>query len=144
MKSRVIILLMFSLGVLLFSAGSYGFYTLYDHSLKTEKTVGVVERIDVRKEYNHHRVRHRLTNSINYKRTAIINYETKEYGNMKTSVELSNPFIFQDTELSVWYYPNHAKSIIIPFDYVVIWGFIFLIGVSLVGFGVVIIRKDNT
>ena len=78
-----------------------------------EHTVGVVTDLKTERIYRNRKVR--------YKHTARIEYKTKRYSS-HVRMQLYNPFIFQGSEISLWYYPDRTEEVVIPFEEGFIWG----------------------
>lgn len=107
MKSKFIALILLIFGGICFLTGSYGIYQLYDQSGKMEHTKGVVTHIKTERIY---RNRKQI-----YKHIALIRYQTEHYPT-HVRKELHNPFIFQGSEISLWYNPEHTEEVLIPFE----------------------------
>lgn len=135
MKSKFIAFLLLFIGGISFLAGSYGLYRLYDQASKMEHTVGVVTHLKTERIYRHRKQR--------YKHTARIQYKTKLY-DTHISKELHNPFIFQGSEISLWYNPERTEEVIIPFEDGLVWGstWIFSVCCLLVGGTITIYGKS--
>lgn len=132
MKSKVIIFLLLFIGGISFIAGSYSLYSLYDKSNKMERTIGVVTHLKTEKIYRHRKIR--------YKRTVRIEYETKRYST-HVSMQLYNPFIFQGSEISLWYSPDRTEDVLIPSETGFIWGSIWIFGAFCLFLGIIIVKK---
>lgn len=78
-----------------------------------EHTVGVVTDLKTERIYRNRKVR--------YKHTARIEYKTKRYSS-HVRMQLYNPFIFQGSEISLWYYPDRTEEVVTPFEEGFIWG----------------------
>lgn len=135
MKSKIIIFLLFFIGGISFIAGSYGIYNLYDKSKKTEHTTGIVTHLKTERTYRHRK--------IYYKRTARIQYETKRYQS-HVRMQLHNPFIFQGSEISVWYNPDRTEEVVIPFEEGIIWGSIWAFGAFCLFLGIAISPRHTS
>lgn len=129
MKSKVVIFILLFIGSVSFIGCSYKLYSLCDKSSKMEHTVGVVTYLKTERTYRHRK--------IYYKRTAHIQYETKLY-NTHVNRQLYNPFIFQGSEVALWYNPDRTEEVIIPFEEGVIWGSIGVFGVLCLFLGIAI------
>lgn len=120
MKSKTIIALLFIVGGISFLLGLYCCYSMYEKSCHLEHTRGIVKEMRVHKVYKHRKMR-RI-------QEAVINYDTNKYGNYQISMRLSNPLIFQGTELTIWYNPERPEHVVIPYEDGLTW-------IMLLGFG---------
>ena len=134
MKPKVIIFLLLFIGGISFIVGSYSLYSLYDKSNKMERTVGIVTHLKTEKTYRHRKIR--------YKHIARIKYDTKRYST-HVSMQLYNPFIFQGSEISLWYSPDHTEEVLIPSEEGLIWGSTWVFGALCLLLGIVIVRKTK-
>lgn len=134
MKSKIIIFLLLFIGGISFIAGSYNLYSLYDKLNKMERTIGVVTHLKTEKTYRHRKIR--------YKRNARIQYETKRYCS-HVRMQLHNPFIFQGSEVSLWYHPDRTEEVVIPFEEGFVWGSVGLFGSFCLFLGTVIIKTTK-
>ena len=134
MKSKVIIFLLLFIGSISFIAGSYNLYRLYDKSNRMEHTVGVVTDLKTERIYRNRKVR--------YKHTARIEYKTKRYSS-HVRMQLYNPFIFQGSEISLWYYPDRTEEVVIPFEEGFIWGSMWIFGTFCLFLGIVITKAQR-
>lgn len=132
MKSKFIVFLWLFIGGISFSAGSYGLYGLYGQSDKMEHTTGVVTHMKTERIYRHRKQR--------YKHTARIRYRAKLY-DTHVSRELQNPFIFQGSEISLWYDPDRPEEVIIPFEDGLVWGSIWIFGTFCLFIGIATLRS---
>lgn len=131
MKSKFVVFLLLLIGGISFLVGSYGLYRLYDQSGKMEHTVGAVTHLKTERIYRHRKQR--------YKHTARIQYKTKLY-DTHIRKELHNPFIFQGSEITLWYNPDHTEEVIIPFEDGFVWGSTWIFGAFFLFIGVVIVK----
>lgn len=132
MKSRVAILLLLFVGGISFIIGSYRLYGLYDKSKEMEHTEGVVMHLKKERTYRHRKI---YCNT-----TARIEYQTKHY---KTHVrkQLHNPFVFQGSEFSLWYYPDRTEEVVIPSEECFICGSLGAFGALCLLLGIVIVKS---
>lgn len=136
MKSKFFASLWLFIGGISFLAGSYGLYRLYDQAGKMEHTVGVVTHLKTEKIYRHRKQR--------YKHTARIRYKTKLH-DTHIRKELHNPFIFQGSEISLWYNPERPEEVIIPLEDGLVWGSVWIFGVFCLftGAGIATFKKKH-
>ena len=129
MKTKAVAFILLFMGCVSLAAGSYNLYCLYDKSSKTEHTTGTVTHLKTEKTYRHRK--------ISYRHTAHIRYETKTH---KASVvmQLYNPFVFQGSEISLWYYPDRTDEVIIPSEEGIVWGSVWVLGALCLFSGAVI------
>lgn len=134
MKLKMILFLLLFIGCISFIAGSYKIYNLYDKSNKMEHTVGVITHLKKEVIYRH-RKRY-------YKTTAHIQYKTKLY-DTHVNMQLYNPFLFQGSEIALWYNPDRTEEVIIPSEEGIVWGSTWVFGVLCLFFGIVIIKVQK-
>lgn len=134
MKSKFIVFFLLLIGGISFLVGSYGLYRLYDQLDKMEHTIGVVTHFKTERIYRHRKQR--------YKHTARIQCKTKLY-DIHIIKELHNPFIFQGSEISLWYNPERTKEVIIPFEDGFVWGSTWIFGAFCLLVGVVIVKFEK-
>lgn len=134
MKPKIVIFLLFFIGGISFIAGSYGFYNLYDKSCKMEHTIGTVTHLKTEYTYRH-RKRY-------YKTTARIQYETKRY-TTHVRMQIHNPFVFQESEISLWYNPDRTEEVVIPSEECLVWGGAWTFGAICFFLGTVIAKAQK-
>jgi len=134
MKSKIVVVLLLLIGSISFLVGSYGLYRMYDQSDKMEHTRGVVTHLKTERIYRHRQQR--------YKYIARIQYKTKLY-DTHVRKELHNPFIFQGSEISIWYNPGRTEEVIIPFEDGLVWGSAWIFGAFCLFIGIVFIKFNK-
>lgn len=134
MKSKFFLFLLLSIGCVSFMAGSYKLYSLYDKANKMEHTVGTIIHLKQEVTYRH-RKRY-------YKNTAHIQYKTKLY-DTHVSMQLHNPFLFQGSEIALWYNPDRTEEVVIPSEEGIVWGSTWIFGALCLFLGIVIIKTQK-
>lgn len=134
MRSKVAIFLLLFIGSIAWVAASYKLYDLYDQSNKMEHTVGIVTHLKRERIYRHRKQR--------YKYIARIQYKTRLY-DTHIRKELYNPFIFQGSEISLWYNPDRTEEVIIPSEEGMVWGSSWIFGVLCLLGGIIIIKAQK-
>lgn len=134
MNSKIVVALLLFIGGVSFLFGSYGLYRMYDQSDKMEHTIGVVTHLKTERIYRHRKQR--------YKYIARIQYKTKLY-DTHIRKELHNPFIFQGSEISLWYNPERTEEVIIPFEDGLVWGSVWIFGTFCLFIGVVFVKFNK-
>lgn len=134
MKSKTFLILLLFTGSILFIIGAYNLYLLYDKSGKMEHTTGVVTHLTTEKTYRHRK--------IYYKRTALIQYG-EDLHKDHVSRQLYNPFIFQGSEIALWYSPDHTEEAVIPSEEGFKWGSIWILGGLCLFAGITIIKTKK-
>lgn len=132
MKPIVIKLSLFIFGGISFLVGLFGFYRLYDQSNKTIHTEGIVTHLEIDKKY--------IRGKARFENYARIQYETERY-TTNVNMKLHNPFVYQGSRISVWYYPDQAEKVILPSEESIFSGGALGLGAFFLFLGVLFIKK---
>lgn len=134
MKLKIIIFLLLFIGSILFIAGSYRLYSLYRLSDKMEHTVGIVREMKTEKIYRYRKMK--------YEHIAHIEYKVKDYSR-HVRMKVYNPFIFRGSEIALWYNPDRAGEVVLPYQEGWNWGACGAFGLFCLFLGLGIIKKNK-
>lgn len=96
-RIRIIPWVMLVVGFILLSGGVAELYPLCRAARNCHHTVGIVQRVETKKNYRHRKLR--------YDTEMTVIYSTEKYGDLSVTRTSHWPFTRKGDEISVWYHP---------------------------------------
>ena len=105
-RIRIIPWVMLVVGFILLSAGVAELYPLCRAARNCHHTVGIVQRVETKKNYRHRKLR--------YDTEMTVIYSTEKYGDLSVTRTSHWPFTRKGDEISVWYHPERPREVHLP------------------------------
>lgn len=119
-RIRIIPWVMLVVGFILLSAGVAELYPLCRAARNCHHTVGIVQRVETKKNYRHRKLR--------YDTEMTVIYSTEKYGDLSVTRTSHWPFTRKGDEISVWYHPERPREVHLPVSEGVFGGGLVVIG----------------
>lgn len=120
-RIRIIPWVMLVVGFILLLGGTAELYPLYVAARNCKHTVGIVQRVETKRDYRHRKPR--------YDSEMTVVYSTEKYGDLSVTRASYWPFTRKGDEVSVWYHPERPREVCLPVSEGVFGGGLVVIGV---------------